>query len=276
MVSLKRRLFRERRRFLIIALMTFIAGLVAGIDDDRIVFGIPFQLAYGVAFTLILTPVLMTIALLFPSVRTATESVAFSLPFICWMGLYGAGYEGSGFEASSTVLTLMFLYLVFAVYGGGWLDRFLPARRRAFDSKVITRLAPDELWPFLVVTPDTFDTYGGEKTVSMKWVEPGVSFVEVEQVDDLTRIEEMQTIEQLEPDARVRVRFQALSAKETADGASGWMARKFERTANGTRLFSTRCFDRTSPTAGFRMWVDDTFGRSDDEYVSRAEQMSGL
>ncbi|MCG7521232.1 hypothetical protein [Ruegeria sp. Ofav3-42] len=275
MISLKRRLYRERRRFIVIALMTFIAGLVAGMNDDRIVFGIPFQLAYGAAFLLLLTPVLMAIALFFPAVRMATESVAFSLPIIC---IYLAiGKTDSSFsEFFFIVVAIMFCQLTFSVYGGGWLDRFLPSRKRTFQSKVRTRLTPEEVWPFLVVTPDTVDTYGDENTVSIEWRKPGVSFVEVSQIDDLTRVEELQVIEQFEPNAQFRVRFEALSAKKGTNGSSGTLERTFQKISFGTALQTTRSFDYMSPTASFRMWLDDGFARFDDKYVARAEQMSGL
>ncbi|WP_170759438.1 hypothetical protein [Ruegeria lacuscaerulensis] len=166
--------------------------------------------------------------------------------------------------------------MTFSVYGGGWLDRFLPVRKKTFHSNVRTRLTPDELWPFLVVTPDTVDAYGDENTVSIEWVKPGESFVEISQIDDLTRVEELQTIEQFEPDAQFGVRFKALSAKEGTIGSSGTMERKFTETPYGTDLRTTRSFDQMSPTASFRMWLDDGFARFDDKYVLRAEKMSGL
>ncbi|WP_170399717.1 hypothetical protein [Ruegeria arenilitoris] len=275
MISFKRRLYRERRRLVAIALMMFIAGLVAGINQDRFVFGIPFQLACAVAFLVLLTPVLMTIALLFPNVRTATESVAFSLPVICIIFVVEK-LDSSFSEFFIFVVVIMICQVTFAVYGGGWVDRFFPARSRTFYSKVRTRLSPEELWPFLVVTPDTVDTYGDESTVSIEWVEPGESFVEVSQVDDLTRVEELQTIEQFEPGVQFGMRFKALSAKEGTSGSSGTMARTFEETPTGTDLQTTRSFDHMSPMASFRFWLDDGFARFDDKYVARAELMSGL
>ncbi len=275
MISLRRRLFRERRRLVAIALMMFVAGLVAGINQDRVVFGIPFQLACAVAFLLLLTPVLMAIALLFPKVRTATESVAFSLPVIC-IFLVIEKSDSSFTEFFFLVVAIMICQLTFAVYGGGWVDRFFPARSRTFYSKVRTRLAPEELWPFLVVTPDTVDTYGDENTVSIEWVEPGASFLEVSQVDDLSRVEELQTIEQFELGVKLGVRFKAMSSKEGTNGSSGRMTRTFEETSTGTDMQTTRSFDRMSPMASFRFWLDDGFARFDDKYVARAEQLSGL
>jgi hypothetical protein len=276
MISWKRRLYRERRRLIAIALMSFIAGLVLGMNDDRVLFGIPFQVVYGLAFVAILTPVLMIIALVFPSIRNTTESVAFSLPFVCWMKQYGTSSDGAALQNVIAVLSILFLYLVFAVYAGGWLDRYLPARRRTFFSKVKTGLSPEELWPFMVVTPDTVDTYGGQKTVSMTWVDPGVSFVETEQFDDHSRIEEMTTIETCEPDTHFRGRFESLSSKADANGKSGVLERKFNKASKGTQLVSSRSYDRSSPIMAFRLWLDDSFGRFDDEYVLRAEQLSGL
>ncbi len=276
MISLRRRLFRERRRLVAIALMSFTAGLVLGMNDDRLLYGIPFQLVYGLAVATIVTPILMLIAMVFPNIRNATESVAFSLPFVCWMDLYGNSSEGAALQNVIAVLSILFLYLVFAVYAGGWLDRYLPAKSRTFSSKVKTGLSPDELWPFLVVTPDTVDTYGGEKTVSMTWVEPGVSFIETEQFDDHSRIEEMMRIESCEPDTRFRGRFESLSSKAEVNGTSGVLERTFNKTSKGTQLVSSRSFDRSSPIKDFRLWLDDSFGRFDDENVLRAEKLSGM
>ncbi|WP_170572241.1 hypothetical protein [Ruegeria atlantica] len=275
MISIRRRLYRERRRIVIISLLTLIAGLVAGLNDDRVVYGIPFQLAYGIAYLVILTPVLLVIALVFPSIRSATETVAFSLTFISLMHLYGSRPDGSGFENAMFVLSILFGYLVFSVYAGGWLDRYLPSAKRTFSSKVKTALSPNELWPFLVVTPDTVDTYGGENTVSMVWVDQGVSYIETDQLGDHSQVQEMMTIEVCELDKRFRGRFQSLSAKKGASGISGVLERRFIWTAKGTQLVSTRSFDQSSPILDFRAWLDDSFGRYDDQYVGRAEKLSG-
>ena len=270
-----RRLYRERRRVGVAAVVTFLAGLLAGMSDDRIVFGIPFQLAYAVAFLVILTPVLMSIVLIFPAIRTGVDSVTFSLPIIS-VYLWVLGTDSSFAKVVFLIIAIMFGELILMIYGGSWLDKFLPAKQHVFRSRSKSKLQPEELWPFLVVTPDTVETYGGENTVSMKWVEQGVSYVETEQVDDLTRIEELQTIEQLEPDTQIRVRFQVQSAKEDTLGTSGMMERRFDRTTGGTQLVCTRMFDRTTPMVSFRLWLDDTFGRADDQHILRAEQRSGL
>lgn len=48
MISLRRRLYRERRMLVAIALLMFIEGPVAGINEDRVLLGIPLQLTCAV------------------------------------------------------------------------------------------------------------------------------------------------------------------------------------------------------------------------------------
>lgn len=122
-----KRLFRERRRLAIVAILTFLAGYLAFYKNDNTVFGWPMPLVASVGFMVPLTLSFAILVSLFPKVRHAAESCALSLPVLSLMGAFSDASDG-GIATSSNVLGILFVYLFATLYAGPWLDRYLPRR----------------------------------------------------------------------------------------------------------------------------------------------------
>ncbi len=265
-----KRLYRERRRLTIVAAATFLGGYFAFFNSTSVFLGIPFPIIAGLAFMVGLTTALVILVVLFPKIRHSAESVALSIPVLSLMGAFSSDVDG-GLPTSTSVFGILLCYLIFTVYGGAWLDRYLPCRPRRLRSCATSKLPPEELWPYLTVTPDTFLDYGSKDTLSMEWIDPDVSYREIERSGELAKIEEINTIEVNEPHHRYRFTFEVPDATETAPVSQGSYEFRMTQNGHGTTLGIVREFDRVSIRAQLLIWIDDAMGRLDDQKIRDAE-----
>ncbi|MEL6362684.1 MAG: hypothetical protein AAFR21_16530 [Pseudomonadota bacterium] len=265
-----KRLFRERRRLVVVAVATFLAGYIAFFDRTSALLGLPFPIVAGLAFMVGLTVSLMVIVVLFPQLRHSAESVALSIPVLSLMGVYGSASDG-GLSTTTVIFGILLCYLIFTVYGGAWVDRYLPCRRRILHSFAHSTLQPNEIWSYLTVNPDTRSDYGGPDILSMEWIEPVRSYRQVYRLDELAKIEEVHSIEINEPHRRYRFSFEVPDATESASVSSG--SKEFVLTPDdhGTTIETIRDFDKVSARAQLLTWIDDTWGRFDDDNIQCAE-----
>lgn len=270
MHRLWKRLYRERRRLGIIAGLSFITGIIAFSGKSGEIFGIPFTLFAGFAFMAGLTPAMALTMLCFPKIRNTTESVSLSVMIIFLADAMVNGSEGPAVSGSTSLIGMMFMYLVFIIYGTPALDRYLPRQKMRFHSSASSALLPERLWPYVASTPDTAAHIHPEETILSEWIEEGSVFREVSRTDDIRKIEEVREIQIFAPPRNYRFRFVA-DAKDNADGASGTMEIALSLRDNGCRLTTIREYDRLTFRQGIYLWIDDTFGRDDDMTVTRAE-----
>lgn len=265
-----RRLYRERRRVVVVALITFLGGYIAFFNRDSSVFGLPLPILAGLSFMVVLTTFLMVVVILFPKVRHCGEAVGLSVPILSLMGAFGSAEDG-GLSSFSGIYIVMLSYLTITVYGGAWVDRYLPCRPKQFVSKAKSRLSVEELWPFLSVTPDTFQDFGKKDVVSMEWIEPGVSYRQFCRSGELAKIEELHTITDNEPHQRFGFSFDVPDATKDAAVSCGHIDVRLIPHGSTTRVETTREFDRVSVRAQLFIWIDDAMGRLDDELLQNAE-----
>lgn len=266
---LSSRLYRNRRRFAIVAFFSFIGGWLAFWKDPAVLFGFPIALVAGVAFALGVTAFLGFLILLFPSIRNQAEAVSFSLPVLSLMGNFDPGADSfTLYFLSVTGLTVIFL--IVNLYAGTWLDRFLPRRNGVYRSAAESSLSPEKLWPYICVTPDSLPEFRSESTISLRWVDPGKSFCDVGRVGDAATVEELQTIVAVEPNALFQFHFQSVHDSDNF-GHRGMVTHRLTKTETGSRVESVREFDRDSWRAFLFFWIDDKWGRLDDEKVRSFE-----
>ncbi len=270
MLKFRKRLYRERRRLVAVAAFTFLGGYIAFFKTTTVFHGIPFSVLSGLAFMVGLTGFLMFLVVIFPKIRHSAESVALSLPVLSLMGVFSSTEDG-GLSSSAGIYMAMLSYIAISVYGGTWVDRYLPRRPMRFRSVATSNLPPEELWPYLTVTPDTFPDYGGEDTLAMEWIEPGVSFREISKSGELAKIEEIHTIEINEPRQRYHYSFDVPDAAESVSLSRGRVELQLMAKGHGTRLETNREFDRVSIRAKLFVWMDDGMGRRDDEMLQTIE-----
>lgn len=230
--------------------MTFLGGYIAFFKQAADIYGLPAPLAAGLAFMLGLTACLMILVVLFPKIRHSAEAVALSLPVLSLMGAFSGGAD-AGISSFTNVSGILLCYLIVTVYGGAWVDRYIPCTRRRVRSSATTKLSLEEIWPYLAVTPDTFADYGREGTLSMEWIEPGVSYREICRAGELAKIEEIHRIEVDEPHQRYRFAFKVPDAKETASSPQGSKEFRLSPIEHGTKLETVRESTEYQSARGF-------------------------
>ncbi|MEL7133632.1 MAG: hypothetical protein AAGK77_14615 [Pseudomonadota bacterium] len=270
MRTFTKRLYRERRRLAVVAVATFLAGAIAFWRHGGAVLGLPFWIVAGLAFMVCLTLALMGVVVLFPKVRHTAEAIALSIPCLSLMGAF-SNELGAGVSSLTLIWSLLLGYLFFLVYASAWLDAYIPQRPKHVKSVAISKLPPDAIWPYLTVTPDTFDTFGGASTLRMDWIEKGVSFIETERVDGLATVDEVHTIRATDAPNRYAFDFHVPDATEDAPVSAGTYEFRLIPFRGGTKLETTRAFDRVTFRAQVIMWLDDGAGRLDDDKILNAE-----
>ena len=268
------RLYRERRRALIVALLTFAAGVAAQWHVAASLFGLPAWLIGGLAFMLILTPVLMALAVVFPSIRHIAEPIAFTLVLLALMGVFGPGPLAFGLPRPPwlNLWVIVLMGLVAQLYAGAWLDRITPARTRTFRSRSTSRLPPDRLWPALATTPETAHLVPDEDRIGIEWVEPGQTLHLISRQGDIAKVEELHHIDAVEPGTLYAFRFEPVDGRPDAPGTTGQCSYRLRPHGPGTEVLSTRSIDRASFRGRLFVWIDDAYGRADDLRIARIEQ----
>ncbi|MGQ0564251.1 MAG: hypothetical protein ACT4OK_04175 [Gemmobacter sp.] len=264
------RLYRERRRFLIVALAFALAGLIAFWDDPRTVGGVPMPLVAMLAFATGLTLFLGTIVLAFPVLRWNAEGVALSMPLLALMDVIETMNDGLLSFGGAQVFFVV--YLVVIVYTGPWLDRLLPLRQVTSETTTTSHLPPDRLWPHWIISPDTIDAYPQADILSVRWLEPGRTMHMVARSGDLATVEEVQTIRHSERPHAHAFDWTAPTARPGAVGISGSVDIALRPAARGTRVTTRRRFDNSNWAHQVRVWIDDSFGRIDDGDARAAER----
>lgn len=269
---LLKRLYRERRRVVIVAVLAFASGAWAFRLAGGTILGLPPALAAGLAFMGGVTAFLMVIALLFPSYRKAAESCVTALLILSLFGFFSPKSPIQITESVWGIVGFVLCWLCFEVYAGPFLDRFLPRRRLRFRSHASSDLPPEKLAPYLMTSPEEFATFGADDLVSLDWVEPGKTLRVVSRIDGAAKLEEMQTLEVNSRPSHRAFRFEVVDAPKDATGMSGRFEISITPHENGSRIETSRIYDRATWRAMLNAWIDDSFGRLDDASVERAER----
>lgn len=265
-----KRLYRERRRLVVVAAVTFLGGFIAFFRNPNTFWGLPFPVVAGLAFMVVLTTFIMLLVVLFPKIRHTAESVSISVPCLSLMGAFSSTEDG-GMSNLTGVIGIVLAYLFATLYGTSFLDRYLPRRAKKLSSMAQSDAPPEALWPYLTVNPDSFERFGDDETLSMTWIEPGVRYRDIGRCGDLGKVEEVHVIDVSEPCKRYRFSFEAVDATENAAASRG--SKEYRLTAHdgGTRLQTIREFDRVTLRGQLMIWIDDGFGRLDDAFLLKAE-----
>ncbi len=266
-----KRLYRERRRAVLIAILTFLGGFIAFYGNPARFYGLPFSVFAGLAFMVGLTPCLGVIFLVFPKIRHSTESVALSIPGLALMGVFSEPPAFGGLPPSVNVLGLMMCLLFVTVYGSTAIDRFLPRRTASFRSTATSTLPPEILWPYLDLSPDSQPRHISDDLVAMDWITPGTTYREISRSGDVAQIEAIVTLDpQAAPFTR-RSSYTVPNAKPDTPGATGTRSQTLTANGAGSRLQTTRQVSNQTLRSIAFLWIDDAFGRNDDEDMLMAQ-----
>ncbi len=267
-----KRLYRERRRLWLVAFVTFATGAIIFSVFPATVFGLPFFLVAGLAFLFGLTPFLMLIVVLFPSVRHSAETAVLWVPLGAVGGvLVNNSDTFGGLPMWINIPILVICYVGVLTYTGPVINRLFPARKMTSVSHSISTLTPEKLWPYFTPTPDIASEYWDENVISIEWMNAADTYLITHRMNDIAKVEEVYALEHVDFPGEFRFRFDVPSAAKTAIGASGTNTVRLIKDGQKTRVQMTRTSDRMTWGRKLFFWIDDHFGRLDDETIRRAE-----
>lgn len=272
-----KRLYRERRRAALTAALLFVAGVGAVWHVEGSLFAMPVWLVGGLAFLLILTPVLLSLAVVFQPIRHVSESIALALVLLSVLGAFGPGPLAFGLPRPPlmNLWGFVLIWIVVELYARDWLDRIMPAPTLTFRSRATSHLPPDRLWPALAMTPETAHLDPNEDLISIEWIDPGESQRLIWRQGDIAKIEEIHHIKAAEPGALYSFRYEPVDGKPGAAGTTGSKTFHLHPAGTGTEVLCERVIDRASWRGRLFTWVDDAFGRAEDTQIARIERAAG-
>lgn len=218
-----------------------------------------------------LTSFLMALVVLFPKIRNTAESAAVSVLIISLMGAFNTSGADYHFSSQVGVFGILICYLTALVYGGTWVDRFVPLRNTMLRSVAKSKLPPSAIWPYLYLTPDSAHDTRSAETVSLDWIEPGKSFRAVHRIGDTAKVEEIHSIETYEPFSNIRFSWNVPDAVAERPGTHGWREIRVIPHSGGSRLETIRCYGLGSWRVRLKAWIDDAAARLDDDLIRDAE-----
>lgn len=273
---LMRRLWRERRRVVICALLFGAAGAMAfwGHPDYRGRY--PMPLVAGLAFAAILTGFTLAVSLVLPAFRHASEVVALGICIMAWLSMGSVKYSLIGFTTGSKgIWFLAIVMLAGQVYWSNWVDRFLPTIRCRFRHVLRSKLPADVLWDGLFGTPGhperladaenilTFEPLA-EDSPHRRIIERGT--------DGVSTLEENHYIEEIDPPRFVRFRWNAVNAAKGQPMAAGAKEMRFIDAGSRRKVRIVLRPDVISLRATIFAWIDDSFGRIEDARIAELER----
>lgn len=273
--DLRRRIWRERRRLVFVALCMFAAGYLGNLHPpDMSVLGYSRPLAFGLTYVLVFVPATLLLALIVPSCRFSAETAALAFLLFGIAGAQDAAYNLAALSEGKGIWVLLIGFVAMSyLYTGPLLDRWTvgsPRTRRTARS----RLPAQVLWDGLVGTPPHLDRLAtSDHTVAFDYLEPGKPHLRfVERQDRTSLLEEHQFVDEIDPPWFIRFRWHAVSADPELGYATG------ERQVRITDLGRKRRVDmvcaprRLAIRLWAQTWLDDGMGRVLDDRVAELER----
>ena len=278
LTRLRRRIWRERRRLPLVAVLMFASGYLANMHLGMTIMGLDVAMVTGFAYALVFTPLALLLALVLPSWRFTVESVAVVFLFFGIAGAIDPAYSLSALWHGKTIwLVLLSFVAVSHLYTMPLLDRITiaaPRSRRAGWS----RLPAQVLWDGLVGTPPHRDRLANaERIMEFGYLEPGKPHLRiVERVDKLTLLEEHQFVDEIDAPHAIRFRWHAVSADDDLWHAKGEKQLRITDMGGYRRIEITGAPRRIPLRLLVLNWIDDNLGRSLDDELNQLERRAAV
>ncbi len=273
LTRLRRKLWRERRRLPVVALLMFAAGFLGNMHFDMTIMGLDRALVLGLAYALVFTPLALLLALILPSWRFSAEIVSVAFLIFGIAGALDPAYNLSALSQGKTIWMVLLSFVAFShLYTSTLLDGITIAspktRRRGWS-----RLPAQVLWDGLVGTPPHKDRLANaENTVSLDYLEPGQPHRRwVERFDKMTLLEEHQFVQEIDAPQFIRFRWRNVTAEEGIGFASGEKQVRITDLGRWRRIDMTCAPSRLPLRLWVQTWLDDGMGRILDQDLNKLE-----
>ncbi len=271
-----RRLYRDRRRYVIVWSMLFAFGftLYWGVESEY--FGNWMSIVGGLAMMIGIGVFAPLLSLLLPRYRFAEEGGVFPLLLFSSASLVFPSLNFGQILSQSNWMPLFYFMIASTLvqwfFYGGWSDNFLTVKQAPIKTAGRTRISAQRLWDGFCTAPGKEHLSFNENLVSLEYLNEGEPHLRVvETMPPGALYEEIQTVKALEPGKYVSFDFEGVHGKGM-DGTVGSAEFRVDDLGKSRRISST--FD--IPNRPFRRvladWIDDTHGRTLDDQLAKLEK----
>lgn len=273
--TIRRRLWRDRRRYGVCAVLLFAAGYISFLDQGGALFGIPIGVLAGLAFVLGILPLGVLLCLMIPGWRFTCEVATFGLFLLAvvgqiwWMfSLLAVPYAGNAVLFAQLCL----LTIIGQLYCTDLLDRWT-RKGHPIRYRLRSRLPAEVLWDGLVGTPPHIERLANENVTRFEYLTPGrPDRLMVERYQGMALVEEHQIVEAISAPNHMRFRWTAVDAEPDLPFGTG--TKDLRITDNGSyRTVQVTQRARAHPWRAVVLnWIDDSFGRHYDKALAVLER----
>lgn len=273
--ALTHRLWRDRRRYLLCALLLFLTGSITFAGNPGTILGLPLPLVAGLAFVIGILPFAPVLSLLLPSWRFSCEMTAAGLFVLALIGWLNPAFHLLEMKGGGVYWFGVALMLAAPLYVGRITDRWLVRRGYAYVARASSHLPAEVLWDGLVGTVPHADRLAcGPKTEALllePLAEGSTDRRLVMRWDGFSTVEEHQFITCWQPPQWAECRWSNASAGPREPATEGTSA--IWITDHGTwREVEKRISFNSFPWRGVVLhWIDDQGGRTLDDQIAQLE-----
>jgi len=274
MRSISRRIFRERRRLSILAVLAAMSGYLFYLGDPRTIQGLPLPLVASLTFAAALGAAALLSALVATATRFAFEAYAIAMLLYAILTTY---YPSLALERAPMPLANMFVFLIAtqiiynAIYGE-WLGRLVRLPLHVDRATSLSALPREALWRAL--TPDARDTesYCDETLEAIEAVpgQPDTLRLLHNYGEGLFR-ERIGQFEQVKPGWAYRMRYAVTGATPPTQGRTHRQSVALDPRDSHTAIHMRWERPGYPLNKALMHWIDDWAGRRLDAMVNIAE-----
>ncbi len=274
MKSLQRRIFRERRRLIIVAVLCALAGYIMFLNDTRHVMAFPMPTVASVAFGVGFSLVALVVCLIQPSFRFAAEILGLTLFLYALISAY---VPSISLESAPIPVLIMIMFMIAAqtlyhlIYGS-WSDKFMRQKLHVDRATALSALDRQDLWLNFYPDPRNVENYFDQTVEEMGFVDDERDMIHIVNRfrDGLFR-EVVAQFDQVKPGWSFRYEYEVLGAEEIANTQTPSYTLVLEPRGDDTAIH-VRWERHNYPTRKAMMhWIDDWAGRRVDCAIAVAE-----
>jgi len=272
--TLKRRIYRNRRRALICFAGFFEFSILKSIDNGTLG-DLGMSLFVAIALGLIMTVLLGTLALINNKWRALMEITAVASILIALFGLLAPALETTLPPWAHIGLVWAATFGFGSFYGGTLLDTYTRREKVTLHGRARSTLPVETVWTGLFGLPaEVAQRYDADDVMVYEPVadEPNTYRVVERLPDGIGQIEEHQTYLLRDAPHNVRHTWRVPSAPDGTPFCTGLIEATLTPTRKGgTRLAVTTTVDVYSARMALYAWVDDHAGRTQDDKLASLE-----
>ena len=272
--TILRRLYRDRRRYLICLALLFAAGFTTfwGVQNNQ--FGPLMPVAGGLAFMVGIGAFMPVLCLLIPSWRFACETVAATLFAQTLLGHLIPSFSLLERDKSQTIWFIVAAMLVLQVYGGTGLDRYWKLKTYRRRTRACSRLDLHTLFDGLAGRPERPEALAyADSTIRFERSSEDPTHLILEiQSEPLGSVVEHHHLRKDRPPYHRTFDWTVDNPGTTAAFLGGSISLDILDRGRFRRIEHVAGFDRYPARGALMTWIDDGFGRFLDDWIGELER----